>query len=213
MPKKSVDWYFDFISPFAYLASETLDRIPESYEIRPQPILFAGLLQHWETKGPAEIDPMRKFTFRHISWLANKNDIPLNLPPEHPFNPLPYLRLSIAMHNDLALVRRIFRFIWGEGGAISNTEAWQALMSELNIENYEALMADPIVKGDLRNNTENAVNRGMFGVPGFVVDNEIFWGFDSMDFLIDYIENPGLLKTATIKAADRLPEGHGRTNR
>ncbi|MFT5505144.1 MAG: 2-hydroxychromene-2-carboxylate isomerase [Gammaproteobacteria bacterium] len=213
MTKKVVDWYFDFISPFAYLSSEKLDRISESCEIRPQPILFAGLLQHWQTKGPAEIDPMRKFTFRHISWLAKKNGIPLNLPPEHPFNPLPYLRLSLAMNNDLTIVRRLFRFIWGEGGTISNTSAWQALISELKIENYEALIGDPMVKDSLRSNTEKAVKNNLFGVPGFVVDNETFWGFDSMDFMIDYLENPELLKSAAIQAADHLPEGRGRTNR
>jgi len=65
-----VDWYFDVISPFAYLASQRLDPLRAHVTLRPVPVLFAGLLGHWHTKGPAEIPPMRRFTFRHITCLA-----------------------------------------------------------------------------------------------------------------------------------------------
>ena len=97
---KTIDWYFDFISPFAYLASASLQRLPESVELRLHPILFAGLLKHHETKGPAEIPSMRRFTFRHIRWLADRHHIELKPPPAHPFNPLPLLRLAIALDAD-----------------------------------------------------------------------------------------------------------------
>ena len=112
---QQIDWYFDFVSPFAYLASARLARLPESTELIPKPILFAGLLQHWQTLGPAEIPPMRKFTFRHIRWLADRDGIELRLPPMHPFNPLKLLRLCILQGNDSALVPRLFRFVWAAG--------------------------------------------------------------------------------------------------
>ncbi|TNF87278.1 MAG: 2-hydroxychromene-2-carboxylate isomerase [Gammaproteobacteria bacterium] len=202
-----IDWYFDFISPFAYLASESLERLPDSVELQPRPVLFGGILQHWKTLGPAEIEPMRRFTFRHVAWLAERNGIALTLPPEHPFNPLKLLRLCIALGNDLALVQRLFRFVWAEGRSADNPGHWQALLDELGVTDGESLIGAAEVKAKLRSNTESAIERGLFGVPSFIVDNEIFWGFDAMEFLLAYLEDPGLLQSPSIRAADAMPEG------
>ena len=77
---KEVAWYFDFISPFAYVAMEQRRRLPQGTTIKFIPVLFAGLLNHWEHKGPAEIPTKRRFTYRHAHWLANKQGIPLKMP-------------------------------------------------------------------------------------------------------------------------------------
>ena len=207
---KQIDWYFDFISPFSYLASECLDRFPAEVELRSRPILFAGLLQHWETRGPAEIAPMRRFTFRHIQWLADQNDIPLKLPPAHPFNPLKLLRLCIALDGGPALAQRLFRFVWAEGRSSDDADQWQELLRELGIEDDQKYIATPEVKTQLRQNTEAAIKKGVFGVPSFVVDDEVFWGFDSIDFLLAYLYNPEVLRSAGMRAADTLPEGAAR---
>ena len=204
---KQVDWYFDFISPFAYLASESLDRLPQAVELRPRPILFAGLLQHWHTKGPAEIAPMRRFTFRHIRWLADRDDIPLRLPPVHPFNPLKLLRLCIASGCEPATAQRLFRFVWAEGRTTECTDDWQGLIAELDIGDAERLVNAPEVKRQLRQNTEEAVAGGVFGVPSFVVDGEIFWGYDAIDFLLGYLDDPELLRSPGMQSADLMPEG------
>ena len=66
----AVDWYFDFISPFAWLQLNAFDRLPEGTKINYKPILFAGLLGHWEHKGPAEIPAKRVFTYQHTLWMA-----------------------------------------------------------------------------------------------------------------------------------------------
>ena len=123
-----VDWYFDVISPFAYLASQRLDTLPGQISLRPVPVLFAGLLGHWHTKGPAEIPPMRRFTFRHIAWLAHRDGIPLRFPPCHPFNPLRLLRLAIVL-DDLTAIQRLFRFVWAEGRSADDTPAWEGLIT------------------------------------------------------------------------------------
>ncbi|WP_170942314.1 DsbA family protein, partial [Noviherbaspirillum denitrificans] len=94
---KKLDWYFDFISPFSYLQSELLHTLPDDVEITFRPVLFAGLLAHWDNKGPAEIVPKRTWTFEHCAWLAYENGIPMTMPAHHPFNPLPLLRLCIAL--------------------------------------------------------------------------------------------------------------------
>ena len=206
---KKIDWYFDFISPFAYLASESLERFPAGIELRPCPVLFAGLLQHWQTRGPAEIAPMRRFTFRHIRWLADNNNFALTPPPEHPFNPLKLLRLCIALGSAPAVVQRLFRFVWAEGRSSDNPAHWQALLTELGADD-EACVSTPEVKARLKQNTQDAIDNDVFGVPSFRVDNEIFWGFDSIDFLLAYLDQPALLHSPGMQAVDDMPEGPGR---
>jgi len=204
---KQIDWYFDFISPFSYLASASLERLPATVELRARPILFAGLLQHWDTRGPAEIAPMRRFTFRHIRWLADRDGIELKLPPQHPFNPLKLLRLCVLLGADTALAQRLFRFVWAEGRSADNPGDWNALLDELGAADADAGIAAPEVKNRLRHNTEQALEAGVFGVPGFVVDGEIFWGYDAMDFLLAYLADPALLQSPGMRAADAMPEG------
>ncbi|MDJ0778365.1 MAG: 2-hydroxychromene-2-carboxylate isomerase [Gammaproteobacteria bacterium] len=204
---KTVDWYFDFISPFAYLVSESLQRLPDDVELRPRPILFAGLLQHWHTKGPAEIEPMRRFTFRHVSWMAARDGIALTLPPAHPFNPLKLLRLCIALDSRLEVAQRLFRFVWAEGRSADDPDHWQALCTELGVEDADRRIADDAVKTALRENTAHAIDIELFGVPSLVVDGEIFWGYDALDFLLEYLADPALLDSPAIRAADAMPVG------
>ena len=207
---QQVDWYFDFISPFAYLASQRLDTLPDGIVLRPIPVLFAGLLNHWHTRGPAEIPPMRRFTFRHITWLAGRDGIPLELPPCHPFNPLRLLRLSIALGNDVELVQRVFRFVWAEGRSCDDPKAWEALLAELGVADADQRVASPEVKAQVRENTEQAIARGVFGVPTFIAGDELFWGYDALPFLADFITDAELFQRPDLAASDALPEGRPR---
>ena len=202
-----IDWYFDFISPFSYLASASLERLPGDIELCARPILFAALLQHWDTRGPAEIAPMRRFTFRHVCWLAERDGIELKLPPQHPFNPLKLLRLCLLLGADPAIARRLFRFVWAEGRSADDPDHWQALLDELGVPDADQRIAAAEIKDRLRRNTEQALDAGVFGVPGFVVDGEIFWGYDAMDFLCACLEDPAVLRSPCMRAADALPEG------
>ena len=91
-----VEWYFDFISPFVHLQLMRLPDLPSDLEIEFKPLLFAALLNHFGQLGPAEIEPKRLFTYRHVQWLGKKMGLPLQLPKAHPFNSLPLLRLAIV---------------------------------------------------------------------------------------------------------------------
>lgn len=210
IPPITVEWFYDFISPYAYLASQALDRLPQNIEIRRIPILFAGLLKRWETRGPGEIAPMRRFTYRQIAWLAERNGIPLTFPPIHPFNPLKLLRLNIALGEDSPeIVDRLFRFVWAEGGSSDDPVAWGRLLDEYALTAPEADMriSESMVKQRLLENTQQAIERGVFGVPAFVVGDEVFWGFDSIPFINDFIADPGLLQRPELKQADQVGEG------
>ena len=202
-------WYYDFISPYAYLASQALDRLPAGLQIIRHPVLFAGMLKHWDTRGPGEIAPMRKFTYRQIAWLAERNHIPLRFPPVHPFNPLKLLRLSITLGSTPEVVDRLFRFVWAEGGSSDDANAWQKLLNEfgLGVNEADQRISDPLVKSTLVQETEQAIAKGIFGVPGFRLDDEVFWGFDSIPFLQDFLNDPSLFTRDLMRQADAVGEG------
>jgi 2-hydroxychromene-2-carboxylate isomerase len=176
--KRLVFW-FDPVSPFAYLAFERLPRVLEgcSYEVTYRPVLFAGLLKHWGQKGPAEIEPKRAWTFRHVHWLAHEHGIPLDTPVQHPFNPLPLLRLAVAAGPNRRVVEAVLRHAW-QGGADANDPARLAALRE-----RLAPARDPDgdeVKAELRRHVEAALQQGVFGVPSLELDGRLFWGLDAL---------------------------------
>ncbi|NIP37502.1 MAG: 2-hydroxychromene-2-carboxylate isomerase [Candidatus Dadabacteria bacterium] len=203
---KKLDWYFDFISPFAYLQFTQLGKLPQNIKINYRPVLFAGLLKHFEHKGPAEIPAKRKLTYRHILWQARKNNIPFKMPPAHPFNPLKALRLSIALENDIDVISRIFDFIWVKGLSLEDQKAWEELTRELGVESPDDMIVQQAVKNELRANTEEALQLGIFGVPTTIINGELFWGFDTSDMLLDFIQDPGMFEEAEMKRVSDLPE-------
>jgi 2-hydroxychromene-2-carboxylate isomerase len=186
----SAAWYFDFISPFAYLQLEAFHLLPPAVEVTLQPVLFAALLQHWGHKGPAEIPPKRRFTYRFVQWRAERDGIPLKFPKEHPFNPIKALRLAIAARNRLEAVQTIFRHIWREGKSLDDAQEWQELCQKVSIADADARIAQTEIKDELKRNGARAVQAGLFGVPSFLIDGEIFWGVDATDMVIDYLRDP-----------------------
>jgi 2-hydroxychromene-2-carboxylate isomerase len=202
----SVDWYFDFVSPFSYIALHRLHEIPA--QVSYKPVLFAGLLNHWGQKGPAEIPAKRKWTYRWCTWWASELGIPFRFPAEHPFNPLPHLRLALACGIERDAVKRIFDWIWMTGENASDPARFDLLCRNLGTD--PARLADPRVKDQLRKNSEEAVAAGVFGVPSFVADGEVFWGADAVDFLKAFLEDRSVLRNAEMRRVDALPVGAAR---
>ncbi|HTS21436.1 MAG TPA: 2-hydroxychromene-2-carboxylate isomerase [Casimicrobiaceae bacterium] len=183
----SADWYFDFVSPFAYLQCELLPGLERSLNIRYRPVLFAGLLKAQRHKGPAEIPAKRRFTYRYVLWQAKALGIPIKFPAAHPFNPLPLLRLAIAAGEDPQTVRRIFRFVWRDGRLGDLPIEWAELLSELDLPGAQASIATREVKDALRRNTDEAISRGVFGVPTLVIGDELFWGADATAMAAEFV--------------------------
>ena len=200
-------WYFDFISPFAYLQHCQFSRLPDSVDIEYKPILFAGLLNHWQNVGPAEIPPKRIFTYKHCYWRAKKLGIPFKMPPAHPFNSLNALRLAIATGNQKDNIQAIFETIWRFGFDNNSPEFISHMEEHLELKNIQALTAQQAVKDQLRSNTEQAIEDNVFGVPTFVIDTQQFWGLDAFDMLLDYIDDPVAFNGAEMKQIETLPEG------
>ena len=207
---KTADWYFDFISPFAYLQFQQLEKLPGDLVIHYKPVLFAGLLDHWGQKGPAEIAAKRKFTYRFVQWKAGDMGIALKFPPVHPFNPLVFLRAAIALGSQRKAVGTIFDFLWKEG----NDPAADGVMAELGkrlaVDDLDQQVQHPTVKEKLKQNGEEALRRGVFGVPTLVLDGELFWGSDSLEMFRAYLENRDLFQTTEMRRISDLPAGQER---
>ena len=179
---KTIDFWFDPISPFAYLAFERLPPALEgcSYAVTYRPVLFAGLLTHWGQKGPAEIEPKRAWTFRHIHWLAHEHGISIDTPAMHPFNPLALLRLAVACGPNRRVVEALMRHVWIGGGDAADALRIEALTQTLAPARDPASAA---VKAELRAATDEAIARGIFGVPTFELDGRLLWGIDALPML------------------------------
>jgi len=196
-------WYFDFVSPFAYLCLHRLKELPADVRIEYRPVLFAGLLGHWGQKGPAEIAAKRRYTYRWCNWWAKRLGIPFRFPAGHPFNPLQHLRLAIACGCRPEVVARIFDSLWANGGDPANPGEFTALSRSLGWQPAE--LGAEALKNTLRRNTENAAARGVFGVPTLEVDGELFWGADSIEFVKAFLADPAVLRNDEVRRLDGLP--------
>jgi 2-hydroxychromene-2-carboxylate isomerase len=203
----SADWYFDFVSPFSYLQYEQLPTLERSIRIRYRPVLFAALLAAHGHKGPAEIASKRRFTYRFVVWQAAKLRIPLKFPAAHPFNPLALLRLAIAADCEPSAVRRIFRFVWRDGRLGDLPIEWAELISELDIPDAATRIASSEVKDALRKNTDEAIARGVFGVPTLAIGDELFWGVDATSMAADYVAQGCKFTDAEMTRVASLPAG------
>jgi 2-hydroxychromene-2-carboxylate isomerase len=199
-------WYFDFISPFAYLQFSRLSQLPADLRVTMKPVLFAALLEHHGHKGPAEIPSKRQFVYRFFKWQATRRGVAFNMPPMHPFQPLPPLRLAIAAGGTSEVVGRIFDFIYGRGRNVEGA-ALLELGRELGLDNLETRITDPQVKERLRQNTNEAISAGVFGVPSFVARGELFWGDDATDMLLDFLKNPALFEDPEMVRLSNMPMG------
>ncbi len=205
MSFRTVVWYFDFVSPFAYLQSSRLDGLAMHALVRCKPVLFAAILNHVGQKGPAEIPPKRSWTFEHVAWLARQCNTPLKLPREHPFNPLPLLRLALVLGPSVEVVQRLFAYVWRDGHLPDEAVHWNALLAELGVD--AAALDAPEVKKALRENTDEAIAAGVFGVPTAIVEGHLFWGFDATEMIYALLNGDSFFESDALKAAQALPEG------
>ena len=209
---KTIDFWFDALSPYAWLA---FDRLPQALEglnvvVNHQPLLLAGLLAHWGQKGPAEIEPKRAWTYRQVVWLADQQGTPLQLPRPHPFNPLALQRLALAAAPaggtpSRRTVELLFRHVWCRDGADPNEPTALAALQAAVAPQRDP--AGEAVKTELRNRTQAAVEAGVFGVPTLVCEGRHFFGLDALPMLRAAVAGEPWFDTPAWQAAGSQPPG------
>src|SRR5882672_7703102 len=195
MATRRVDFYFDYLSGYAYFGWLRIQDVcaARGVELSIRPVLFAGLLDHWGTVGPAEVPPRRAWVYRDGFRYAALHGIALKCPKFHPFNPLPALRMSLAAvagADQQRVVDAIFRAGWGKGIDLGSTVELVACLDAAALDG-RALLAraeTASAKEALRRETEEAIARGVFGVPTMISGDELFWGSDRIDHLELYLD-------------------------
>ncbi len=180
-----VRFYFDYVSPNAYLAWTQIHALAERYgaAVEPVPVLFAGLLDAHGQLGPAEI-PAK------IAWMSKSNlrkaarlGVALEAPAYHPFNPLLALRVSsmpLEPAARRAIVDGLFRGVWVRGLHVSDAAVVARIAGECGLDGAALVGAavEPDAKARVRGQTDDAIARGVFGVPTMVTAGDHGWGND-----------------------------------
>jgi 2-hydroxychromene-2-carboxylate isomerase len=190
-----IRFYFDYVSPYAYLAWTQIHALAgrRGRGVVPVPVVFGAILDARGQRGPAEIPAKRAYLFKDCIRLAHGFGVPLVPPPAHPFNPLLALRASSLPMPEAArraLVDRLFAAVWGGGGGAEGPEEVARAASAAGLDGAQVVRdaGAPEAKALLRQQTDEALAAGAFGVPTVVADGELFWGVDALPHLERFLE-------------------------
>jgi len=192
---RPLEFYFDYLSPYAYFAWNRVEKFCVEHEVDlvVKPVVFGKLLDHWGHLGPAEIEPKREWLFKYCLFYAQTNDLQLSMPKYHPFNSLYALRASLELVSgkyQRDLVSAIFQAGWGNGLDIGDVEVISKVASGvgLNPDQLKKEIGSSRIKAALKDNTEEAISKGVFGVPSMIYEKHVLWGNDQFEFLSSLIK-------------------------
>jgi 2-hydroxychromene-2-carboxylate isomerase len=192
---KTVTFCFDFGSPYSYLAYNYLSPIKEAgAQIDLKPVLLGGIFKATGNQPPATVQKKGEYMFKDIQRWANKLDISFKMNPYFPILTVPHMRGAIlAQKKDILedYMQSMFDSMWLKGLNLNDQEILTKVASESGIDSNdfaEGISSDEI-KDELRANTQFAIDKGAFGVPTYFLENEMFWGIDSIKFLLESLKN------------------------
>jgi 2-hydroxychromene-2-carboxylate isomerase len=219
MKATTLDFYFDFLSPFAFFAWRELGPLCDKYqlELRAHPVVFGKLLDHWGQLGPAEIIPKRDWVSRYCLRYAGLHGFEYNPPKYHPFNPLPALRLSlteVSSGQQLAVIDALFHAGWTQGEDLGELDNLIAILgrSGIDAEGFAEKITEQAVKDALISETSSAIARGVFGVPTMIVCDQLFWGNDQFEHIVLLLEGKDPLDGQMHKSLESRPRMIDRKN-
>jgi len=209
-------YYLDFISPYAYLGWPQARALAQrcGVVLRPVPVLFAAMLDAHGNKGPAEIEPKRLYTWKHVTRLAHDLGLPLRPPPAHPFNPLLALRVAslprLSPDEQLRAVEVLYELVWAKGVGVTDPAVVAEALEAAGLPGAAMVeeAGTPAAKERVRRQTEDAIARGVFGVPSFEVERtgEIFWGQDAIAHVERHIAGEDPVTAESLERWKDLPK-------
>ena len=188
---KSIDFYFDFISPYSYLAHKKIEIIKEKKFInfRYKPVLVGGLHNLQGITAPAFIKSKLKHMISDCDLIAKKNNFDFTWNSKFPLNSLSIMRGYLFINSDIKSLYLdiMFQAYWKDNLDISNEKILITLLEKCKIDtnNFFQGIKDPKIKNELRDVTKVSNDKEIFGTPTFVINNKIFWGQDRLEFALD----------------------------
>jgi 2-hydroxychromene-2-carboxylate isomerase len=191
---KTVEFYFDLGSPATYLAYTQLPKIcaQTDTQLIYIPLLLGGVFKATGNASPATVPAKGRYMFQDLDRYAKRYGVPLKFNPHFPINTVMLMRAVTGMQlrqpeHFATFIDCLFKAIWVDGRSLDEPATVAAVLSENGFDPQEvlALTADEEVKALLKDNTEKAVQRGVFGAPSMFVDNRLYFGQDRLDFVLE----------------------------
>ena len=209
MSSQTLRFYFDYLSPYSYLAWQEIPPLAQRHDLHlePKPVLLAALLDHHGHKGPGEIPPKRAYVFKDCVRRAAALGVPFEPPFSHPFNPLSSLRVTMLDMDEerrLELITRLYAATWAEGRDVGSPEVVGAICNEAGVPNALERAQDPVIKQRLKDATTEAIELGVFGVPTMLVGEELFWGTDSFQYFESHLAGEDPVSRTDLGAWDAV---------
>ncbi len=183
-------FFFDYISHNAWLAWHDVHALVKKHglKLEPVPVVFGAMLSAYNQVGPAELPVKGRWMLTNVLRKAKLRGIPIAPPFSHPFNPLLALRVSCAElpeNKKRELIDRMFRATWVQSRAMHEPAVIAEVIGEAGLDAQQLLAqaAAETVKLRLRQNTDDALRAGIFGVPSLLVGGQLFWGYDDFEHL------------------------------
>jgi 2-hydroxychromene-2-carboxylate isomerase len=188
---KPFDFYFDFISPYSFLAHKEIRKIENKIDIkiRYKPILLGGLHNLHGIKAPAFIPAKAKHMIRDCKLIAERNNIKFKFNSYFPIKSLNLMRGVLVAEEDNIknyYIDNIFNTVWQDGLNMNDEIIVHKVLKNLNVnpKTFSLRSTSSLIKDSLRNKTNEAYEKGIFGAPTFVSNNKIFWGQDRIEFAL-----------------------------
>ena len=205
-PEHRIGFYLDFVSPYTWLALMQAERFAAQYGVvfEPRPVVYAALLTAHGLVGPVETDAKRRYTLLDVARAARALGLTLTGPPAHPFRSLAALRTLCLFRRDPGAMRLAVLLsdaAWGEGRDLTDVAVLRDVVAKAGFpsDGLEERIVAAEVKDELRALTDEALRLGVFGVPTFLYDGELFWGHDRLGHLTARLlgeppPDPGLVR-------------------
>lgn len=212
MHTPQITFCFDVISPYAWVASKRIRAFAARHgtALVAKPVLLGAILAHHGSLGPAEIPAKRAYTWRDAHRCAAAEGLSLEGPAQHPFNPLLALRACTRAASGAAqwrVIDALFDAGWAHGADLSDPEHLAQALQGVAPEALEQART-PAAKQALKDNTAQAIAAGVFGVPSFLLDGELFFGNDRFKHMADFLSGQDPIDAARIDAQLARPQLH-----
>ena len=188
---KSFDFFFDFTSPYSYLAHKQIRNIENQYkiDINYMPILLGGLHNLAEIEAPAFIPSKARFMIKDCKLFAEKLNIKFKFNSHFPIQSLNLMRgvLIARKENKTSLyIDKFFDACWKDGLNLNDQKIVDEILKELNfnLETFKLKISEHKIKDELKKRTKDAFSKGVFGAPSFIINNKMFWGQDRLEFVL-----------------------------
>ena len=192
MTTRTVDFYFDYGSPAAWLAYSQLPKLAADTgaTVAMKPMLLGGVFQATGNRAPISVPLKGSYLFQDFDRFAKRYGVPLVMNPHFPINTVTLMRgdVALAMRADTQLAsyrEAVFRAVWVTQHNMGDPATVAAVLGAAGLDGTAilAMTAEQAVKDELKALTQAAVERGVFGAPTFFVGDAMFWGQDRLDFV------------------------------